>query len=828
MSRGSVAKGFISELDGLRGVAILLVMVHRFWPRTAVGVAADAAGAGWIGVDLFFVISGFLITGILLDTRGEPGYFRNFYARRALRIFPLYYLFVIGVMLAFSGNPEFRAHSGSPFWYLTHLGNVPEGLLDHDVPYWLAPVWSLAIEEQFYLTFPWLAHFLDRRKLTIVLVGMVVAAPLIRLATMLAIPDQERIQYLFTLCRIDTIAVGCLLAIAARTIDLERWRGRAIQLAAASVAIAVVVGVVTGLDRTTSFGRVFGYSSVALGCVGVVSLVMLARDMRVTSPLRWPAVRYLGKLCFGLYLLHRPADTFVSALADRAGIDADLRIMPLKIALAVVLATISWHLLERPFLGLKAAFASARHPGSELDQAVAERPSVAVRLLRRLGIISIVIVTFLGCGRGPSISDVEGGVVDVGTVDGSTGDGPLTDAPEGDDAMTEPDAAVPAGTVLYDEGSRHSPITLTLAARLQAIAGAGTHTDDVFAKVGDSITASPDFLTCFDGGTIDLGTHAQQSAAIAHYLAGDVAGVSPYVRTSVAAVGGATARDVMEGAPCPLERELDATQAHVALVMFGTNEVRYGKSVDEFGTYLWNAIDEVIDRGVIPVMSTIPPMNNYPAADARIPTFNRVIRAIAQGRGVPLVELHRELVSLPNRGLSSDQLHPSTASAGGCVLHAEGLSYGYNVRNLITIEALSRVRAALVGTASDSVAAVRQGTGASNDPFIGSLPLVDLGDTREGDALLTSYGCGGSPLSGREVIYRLDLPSAMTIDAYVVDRGAVDVDIQILAGTATAQGCVANGDATATATVGPGAVFVVVDTRDGALEGEFALVVSAR
>ncbi len=323
MSRSSVAKGFISELDGLRGVAILLVMVHRFWPRTAVGVAADAAGAGWIGVDLFFVISGFLITGILLDTRGEPGYFRNFYARRALRIFPLYYLFVIGVLLAFSGNPEFREHAGSPFWYLSHLGNVPEGVLDHDVPYWLAPVWSLAIEEQFYLTFPWLVHLLGRRKLTILLVAMVVAAPLIRLATMLAIPEQERIQYLFTFCRIDTIAVGCLLAVAARTIDLERWRDRSVQLASAAVAIAVIVGVVTGLDRTTSFGRVLGYSSVALGCAGVVALVMLGRDLRVTAPLRWPAARYLGKLCFGLYLLHRPADTFVSALADRAGIDAE-------------------------------------------------------------------------------------------------------------------------------------------------------------------------------------------------------------------------------------------------------------------------------------------------------------------------------------------------------------------------------------------------------------------------------------------------------------------------------------------------------------------------
>src|ERR1041384_4014757 len=116
MSAPREARCFIPELDRLRGIAILMVMVHRFWPRTGTGIMADAAGAGWIGVDLFFVISGFLITGILLDTKDEPGYFKNFYARRVLRIFPLYYLFIGAVLVAFHG-PEFSANAGSPIWY---------------------------------------------------------------------------------------------------------------------------------------------------------------------------------------------------------------------------------------------------------------------------------------------------------------------------------------------------------------------------------------------------------------------------------------------------------------------------------------------------------------------------------------------------------------------------------------------------------------------------------------------------------------------------------------------------------------------------------------
>lgn len=130
----------IDEIDGLRGIAILAVMVHRLWPRDAVNRFGVAADAGWIGVDLFFVISGFLITRILLETRNDPGYFRNFYARRVLRIFPLYYLFVGTLLIVFplAGNTEYLDRSGSPFWYLTFLGNIPEALLGNDPPYWLA------------------------------------------------------------------------------------------------------------------------------------------------------------------------------------------------------------------------------------------------------------------------------------------------------------------------------------------------------------------------------------------------------------------------------------------------------------------------------------------------------------------------------------------------------------------------------------------------------------------------------------------------------------------------------------------------------------------
>jgi peptidoglycan/LPS O-acetylase OafA/YrhL len=356
-------RGFVPELDGLRGLAILLVMTHRLWPRAGDLAAYNGiAEVGWIGVDLFFVISGFLICGILLDTRDEPDALRNFYARRVLRIFPLFYLFVGTMLVTFPQltGASYLKQAGSPLWYLLQLGNIPEGVLHRDPPYWLAPVWSLAIEEQFYLSFPWLVRALDRRRLAQALVGFIVLAPIVRIAGLVLFPQLDRFQYEFTLCRLDTIAMGCLLAVIVR-LPAER-QPRSGVLATIALATATVA-VVTGLDRTTAFGRTGGYTVVALGFASVVLLVVRARGGAAVAALRFAPLRYLGKICFGLYLLHRPADTIVGALAHRAGIDANAGVLiPLKMAGAIGLATMSWLLLERPFLRLKDRFVSRRHP----------------------------------------------------------------------------------------------------------------------------------------------------------------------------------------------------------------------------------------------------------------------------------------------------------------------------------------------------------------------------------------------------------------------------------------------------------------------------------
>jgi hypothetical protein len=396
------------------------------------------------------------------------------------------------------------------------------------------------------------------------------------------------------------------------------------------------------------------------------------------------------------------------------------------------------------------------------------------------------------------------------------------------------DAAAPAtdGIVRYPDDRRHSPITPAIAERLRAIAAAGPDQDGaVFAKVGDSITESTAFLHCFAGDGVELDGRDQLAGTIAHFLGGDAAGEPPYTRDSLAATVGWAARGPLAGEPSYLDQELAAIRPRYASVMFGTNDVGY-RSHDQFGADLWTIVDQLAARGVVPLLSTIPPIDSDPAIDARVPLFNRVIRALAQGRQLPMVDFHRELSPLPDHGLASDGVHPTASPLGACDLTADGLLDGYNLRNLITIEALDRIRHALDGEpAPDAVADGRAGAGLAADPYLAALPFADLADTRDGVAAIDRYpGCDGeTDEGGPELVYRLELDAPTELGAYVVDRDEVDVDVHIVTGDLDGAACVARGHHEAIATVGPGVVHVVVDSwvddAGVARAGEFLLVI---
>jgi peptidoglycan/LPS O-acetylase OafA/YrhL len=366
-------RGHIRELDGLRGMAILLVLVHHYWPDQGPLLAsARLPHLGWIGVDLFFVISGFLIAGILLDTSSAAGFFSSFYARRALRIFPLYYLLlaiaftVIPHMQGGSwSNSEFLRQSGSPAWYLLYQGNLREAIVGHEPAYVLAPLWSLAIEEQFYLLFPLLVFTINRRQLKRVLIGLLIMSPIVRLAATLIWPGNARIEYLATPSRVDVLAAGCLLALGLR----EGWLRPDVailrRILLAGLPVLALIFALGGFDRTQFFGRTIGYTIIGAFFTTVVLWAVTSRESAETAWLRWTPLRALGKVCYGVYLLQRPMQVVVGKVLDHFGVVINrdtIGYMLLLMAVTIATATLSWFALEQPLLRLKRRFSVANHP----------------------------------------------------------------------------------------------------------------------------------------------------------------------------------------------------------------------------------------------------------------------------------------------------------------------------------------------------------------------------------------------------------------------------------------------------------------------------------
>jgi len=371
--------GNIVEIDGLRGIAIFLVLLHHFWPGGSGPLLrfAELAHLGWIGVDLFFVISGFLITGILLDSVGQPNYYSNFFARRSLRIFPLYYFLLLVLFIvvphAEKGayfTTEFIRQSGHPLWYFLYLGNIREAITGHEPAYFLAPLWSLSIEEQFYVTFPFVVSVLGRKRLRSLLCLLVVAAPLFRLVSALLIPANERIQYLATPSRVDVISLGALLALGLRTGDISFTRRQATTVLLMMMGLFVVTFSLGGLNRIHLFCRVAGYSLIALTFSAFVLWTILHRDLSVTSFLRYPALTYVGKRCYGIYLLQRPAEVLLlkSLSHFHVAIDTASPLLMLgKMLTAILVASGSWYLFESRILRLKRYFVM-RGPSSRESQ----------------------------------------------------------------------------------------------------------------------------------------------------------------------------------------------------------------------------------------------------------------------------------------------------------------------------------------------------------------------------------------------------------------------------------------------------------------------------
>jgi len=335
-SGSSQSSDRVPAFDGLRGVAILSVMIFHFvifrisFDEIRPGELGGDAGltllqlsmCGWAGVDLFFVLSGFLITRILLNARGRAGYFRVFYFRRILRIFPAYYAALVVLLVIprlFPSLVRGVAHIHSSIWLWTYLSNVLLATHGWDsVPETMQHFWSLAIEEQFYLLWPWLIFVLSRRRAIWVCVLLMVGAPLLR--AFLMSTGNPTAGYVLTPARVDTLAAGALLALWAQS-EAEWSRVlRGIRVAGL-LSLAVLVALFATHGHAM-FGHRFiyrdpymltiGFSAIAVASMAWIGLCFLPPSptvlQRVTA---FPALRYFGRYSYGLYIVHQPVAAFL-------------------------------------------------------------------------------------------------------------------------------------------------------------------------------------------------------------------------------------------------------------------------------------------------------------------------------------------------------------------------------------------------------------------------------------------------------------------------------------------------------------------------------------
>jgi len=252
----------------------------------------------------------------------------------------------------------------------------------------------------------------------------------------------------------------------------------------------------------------------------------------------------------------------------------------------------------------------------------------------------------------------------------------------------------------YPVGPIHSPMTANVVARLKRVLAASGGAKDAFVKIGDSNTANPGFLNCFAGRDVKLGGHTDLEATRRFFGARKVDLLhTSFDRSSGGATIGWLAGNVLAGAPSPLEREIAAVKPAFAVVMLGTNDNRPG-GLEVFTKNITTIVDRSLSLGVVPLLSTIPPRDDSPAARARVPAFNDVIRALAESRQVPLMDLYSALVSLPRRGLVSDGIHLASRWEGdaprACSLAPDALDKGMNTRNLVVLTALDRARRFLI------------------------------------------------------------------------------------------------------------------------------------
>jgi peptidoglycan/LPS O-acetylase OafA/YrhL len=342
-----------TALDAVRGIAILMVLVWHIagpWASTHSEILRIAVSTTWSGVDLFFVLSGYLIGGILLRNRSAGGDYRCFYMRRMLRILPLYIVFLLGYVAT-------QGYSWEELSFVSFTQNIMWSMKSTFGPEIIAPTWSLAVEEQFYMILPFLIRTCPKERIKLVLLTAIIAAPFLRLiAISLGLAHGA---YMFLPCRVDSLFLGVLIA---HTTQQMKGDSRIVVVrtyvawATAFLGLGFAGFTALGLDALDPLMATIGYSVIDLFYAGVVFLVVTkqSNDSALLRPLAW-----CGLGAYSMYLFHMPIWVLVFHPMGH-GLGPPIGALAAIFAVAVV----CWRLIEAPAIAFGHRSFVYRHDGA--------------------------------------------------------------------------------------------------------------------------------------------------------------------------------------------------------------------------------------------------------------------------------------------------------------------------------------------------------------------------------------------------------------------------------------------------------------------------------
>jgi peptidoglycan/LPS O-acetylase OafA/YrhL len=364
----------LPALDGVRGLAVLLVLMSHIlsWNghsgRLFFDVLAEIRSLSWVGVNLFFALSGFLITGILMNTLSVHSFFKIFYARRALRIFPLYYGFLF-LLLLLTRHLHFT-WNGWQYFYLTYTANL--------AMWWNRPLllsnfrishfWSLQVEEQFYLIWPLVVYRVKATpkliRLSLITCAVVFFIRVVLVVFRVSTPAGMYLPYTATFACCDNLLYGCVLALLLRT----HWRERVLSyspilfIACASPVLLERV-IRHGTNWTNMmFMPTFGFSLIGIGSASLIAMALRSNSVAHRA-FSLPALRFFGRYSYGLYVVHFSVQELFGASTYLFFYEhlhvkflSDLLSAGVVLGVSTLLAMLSYHLIEIHFLKLKRYF----------------------------------------------------------------------------------------------------------------------------------------------------------------------------------------------------------------------------------------------------------------------------------------------------------------------------------------------------------------------------------------------------------------------------------------------------------------------------------------